>query len=149
MNCLFPGFLAGTLFLALPVALHFLRSRQKTVIYFPSLQFLVPSAVRDTRRNQLQRWLTLALRALIIALIAAAFARPFRNSNLAGSRNALIIAVDNSMSMHASGRWGQARREAFQQLSALKPGDQAGLLLINPSHDPLHTVDSVCTASEY
>ena len=133
MKWLFPGFLAGTIVLALPVALHFLRSRKKSVFHFPSLQFLSASAVRDTRRNRLQRWLTLALRVLIIALIAAAFARPFWSSNLAESRNALIIAVDNSMSMQAKGRWEQAQREALKQIAALKPGDHAGLLLVNPS----------------
>ena len=77
MNWLFPGFLAGASLIALPVVLHFLRKRQNVVVRFPSLRFLGETALRDTRRHQLLRWLTLLLRCLAIALIVGAFARPF------------------------------------------------------------------------
>ena len=77
MNWLAPGFLAGATLIALPVVLHFLRRRQRTPVRFPSLRFLGETAQRDTRRQQLLRWLTLLLRCLAIALLAAAFARPF------------------------------------------------------------------------
>ncbi|MGB8352349.1 MAG: BatA domain-containing protein [Chthoniobacteraceae bacterium] len=133
MNWLFPGFLAGGFMIGLPVVLHFLRSKPKTLIRFPSLRFLGESAIRDTRKHRLRRWLTLALRTLIIALLAAAFARPFwKNAQLSG-HTVMLVAVDNSMSMQAAGRWEQSRKWALAQLDELKPGDQAGLLLMNPT----------------
>ena len=50
----------------------------------------------------------------------------------AAQRRALVIAVDNSMSMQATGRWEAARDWAFQQLDALQPGDQAAVLAMHP-----------------
>lgn len=133
MNWLFPGFLAGATLIALPVVLHFLRRRQNVIVRFPSLRFLGETALRDTRRHQLRRWLTLLLRCLAIALIAAAFARPFFGDSAARHRQAMVIALDNSMSMQASGRWENYRAWALAQLAELAPGDRAALLAMNPS----------------
>jgi hypothetical protein len=133
MNWLFPGFLAGAALIALPVVLHFLRRRQNVIVRFPSLRFLGETALRDTRRHQLLRWLTLLLRCLAIALIAGAFARPFWMDAAATRRQLMVVAVDNSMSMRAAGRWGHLQSWALQQLDELNPGDQAALLLMNPA----------------
>ena len=133
MNWLFPGFLAGAAMIGLPVLLHFLRARPKTTVRFPSLRFLGPSAIRDTRRHRLRRWLTLALRCLIVALLAGAFARPFFVRPGSAHRRAVVVAIDNSMSMQARGRWAEQRDRAAAQLDALEPGDEAALLLMNPA----------------
>jgi len=133
MNWLFPSFLAASALVGLPIVLHFLRSKPKTFIRFPSLRFLGESAIRDTRRHRLRRWLTLLLRCVIIAFLAAAFARPFWKNNVAAHRRAMVIAIDNSMSMQARGRWDEMRRFALRQLDELAPGDQAALLTIQPA----------------
>jgi len=133
MNWLLPGFLAGGLLAGLPIALHFLRSRPKTEMRFPSLRFLGESALRDTRKHRLRRWLTLALRTLVILLLAAAFARPFWKNHQAAKQAALIVAVDNSLSMQVGARWENLRQQALADLDRLSPGDQAGLLQINPA----------------
>ena len=133
MNWLFPGFLAGSALVGLPVLLHFLRRRPKAVSPFPSLRFLGETAIRDTRRHRLRRWLTLLLRCLIIGCLAAAFARPFWTSAAVAHRHAMVIALDNSMSMQARDRWENAREWALRQLGELRPGDQAALLQMHPS----------------
>jgi hypothetical protein len=133
MNWLFPGFLAGGLLIGLPVVLHLLRRKPRQTIRFPSLRFLGESALRDTRRNRLLRWLTLALRCLVIALLCAAFARPFFGGGAATHRTAMVIALDNSMSQQAQGRWEQTQRLALGQFAELKPGDQAALLVMQPT----------------
>ena len=132
MNWLFPGFLAGAALIGLPVLLHLLRRKPRNVARFPSLRFLGESALRDTRRNQLRRWLTLLLRCLAIALLCAAFARPFWGKSPSVTRHALVIALDNSMSQQARGRWDDAQRWALGQLDELTPGDQAALLIMQP-----------------
>jgi hypothetical protein len=133
MNWLFPGFLAGAALIGLPILLHFLRAKPKTVVAFPSLRFLGQTAIRDTRRHRLRRWLTMLLRCLVIGAFAAAFARPFWINSKAIHRRATIVAIDNSMSMQMGYRWNQARNWACQQLDDLSEGDQAGLLLMQPS----------------
>jgi hypothetical protein len=133
MNWLFPGFLAGAGLIAVPVALHFLRRRQNVMVRFPTLRFLGETALRDTRRHKLFRWLTLLLRCLAIALIASAFARPFWMSGAVSRRQVMVVAMDNSMSMQASGRWEKLQSWALKQLAELNPGDQAGLLMMNPN----------------
>lgn len=132
MNWLFPGFLAGAVLIGLPVALHLLRRKPRDLVRFPSLRFLGESAQRDTQRNQLLRWLTLLLRCLAIALLCAAFARPFWGKSPAATRRALVVALDNSMSQQARGRWEETRRWSLNQLDALSPGDQAAVLLMEP-----------------
>jgi hypothetical protein len=132
MNWLFPGFLAGAALIGLPVVLHLLRRKPRDVVRFPSLRFLGESALRDTRRNRLLRWLTLLLRCLAIVLLCAAFARPFWGKSPAATRRALVIALDNSMSQQARGRWEETQRWSLGQLEELSAGDQAALLVMQP-----------------
>jgi hypothetical protein len=132
MNWLFPGFLAGAALIGLPVLLHLLRRKPHDLVRFPSLRFLGESAMRDTRRNRLWRWLTLLLRCLAIALLCAAFARPFWGQTPLAARRALVIALDNSMSQQARGRWEAAQHWSLGQLDELSPGDQAALLVMEP-----------------
>lgn len=133
MNWLFPGFLAGGALVGLPLILHFLRRRPQAVVPFPSLRFLGETALRDTRRHRLRRWLALLLRCLVVGLIAAAFARPFWTNAAAADRSATVIALDVSMSMAARGRWEDALAWALRQLEDARPGDEAAVLLIQPA----------------
>jgi len=132
MNFLIPGFIGAALAIALPLALHFLRSKPKEEILFPTLRFLAPAAIQDTTRHRLLRLITLALRCLIIGLLAAAFARPFFANARSKGGQVMVVAVDNSMAMQARGRWEDRRNWALDQLKDLQPGDEAGILLMQP-----------------
>ncbi len=133
MNWLLPGFLGAACAVGIPLLLHLLRRKPKTLVRFPTLRFLQEGSIRDMRKHRLLRLITLALRCLIIALLAAAFARPFFANTHAGAGQLMIVAVDNSMSMHTKGRWEQRRKWALDQLDGLQAGDQAGVLLMQPS----------------
>jgi len=132
VNWLFPGFLAGATLIALPVVLHLLRKKPRITVRFPSLRFLGETALRDTRRHQLRRWLIMLLRCAAIILLAAAFARPFWGNPNAAHRRAVVVAMDNSMSMGARGRWAESRSWAMDQLDELGQNDQAALLVMHP-----------------
>nr|MDQ3623566.1 BatA domain-containing protein [Verrucomicrobiota bacterium] len=77
MTFLLPAFLGAAALASVPVILHFLRRKPQQLIPFPTLRFLGATAIRETQRHRIRRWITLALRCLVIALLAAAFARPF------------------------------------------------------------------------
>ena len=76
MGFLVPAFLAGLAAIAVPIVLH-LRHRDKDQPHrFPSLMFLERLPIRTAQRRRITDWPLLLLRALAIALLVLAFARP-------------------------------------------------------------------------
>lgn len=61
---------------AIPVILHLTMRRKPKSTPFPAVRFLVPKSQTNQRSLQLRHWLLLALRILVLALAAFAFARP-------------------------------------------------------------------------
>jgi len=133
MSWLFPAFLAGGLLVGLPILLHFLRRKTKNTISFPSLRFLGETAVRETKKHRIRRWLVLTLRCLVIGLIACAFARPFWTETLTTQRKAMVIVIDNSYSMQRTDQWERMKQWVQAQMNSLSEADVVGVLLMNPS----------------
>lgn len=133
MNWLFPGFLVGALAVALPFVLHLLRRRRRQPVIFPSFRFLTASS-RQTQssRQRLSRWLVLALRAAVFALLTVAFARPFQSGGLARESRAVVVVVDTSFSLQAKGRWEELRTWAQEKIGPLPVGDKLGIMLTAP-----------------
>jgi hypothetical protein len=132
LQWLFPGFLLGAAAVVVPIVLHLIRRRPKRIVAFPSLRFLASTQPRNENSQRLRRWLVLLMRCLALALIAAAFARPFFNRFAAGERQAVVVVVDNSFSLQAEGRWPALQRWAREQLADLGPGDRLGVLVLSP-----------------
>ncbi len=133
MTWLLPAFLATGALASLPVLLHLLRRKPKQFIQFPSLRFLGPRILRESRKHRIRRWIVLAMRCLLILLIAAAFARPFFPKNSDPTGMVTVFVVDNSMSMQTSGRWESLQSWSNSFSAKLRPGDQAGVMLMAPS----------------
>lgn len=131
MSWLFPTFLFGFWALALPILLHLLRRQPKRTFIFPSLRFLAVTQQQTERRHRVQRWIVLALRCLALALLVAAFARPFPGAKANGTR-ATVVVVDNSFSLQAGERWPALRQWAREQIGTPTTGDKIGLLLMAP-----------------
>ncbi|MFT3869182.1 MAG: BatA domain-containing protein [Nibricoccus sp.] len=133
MNLLLPVFLGAAALVGLPIVMHLLRLQSRIRIPFPSLQFLGGSALRDSRRHSLWRWLTLLLRCLFILLVALAFSRPFWPLEHSATSRAIVVVVDNSYSMQAAGRIAAVEAWLKPGLESLRPPDELGVLMLHPS----------------
>lgn len=131
MNWLFPAFLAGAAAVLLPLLLHLLRRRPVRRQPFPALRFFNGARPADQRRHRLRRWLVLALRCGVFALLAMMFARPFFRRFAPPSR-ATVVIVDNSFSLQAGDRWKKLRDWAGETFGPDQPGETVGILLTSP-----------------
>ena len=104
MSLLFPLYLAGLGALAAPIIFHLIRRTPSGRTPFSTLMFLRKSPPRMVKRKSLDHLPLLCLRALILILLALAFARPFlRDENqvdgadLAGTQVAVLLDTSASV----------------------------------------------------
>jgi hypothetical protein len=132
MSFLAPLFLAGLAALAVPVLIHLIQRERKNVVQFPSLMFVRRIPYSSIRRRRIHNWSLLLLRLAAIALIVAAFARPFiPNTTVAaaaGGARDIVLLLDRSYSMGHGDQWDRARRAAADALSSMVDGDRASLI---------------------
>jgi len=134
MSFLTPFFLAGLAALAIPVLIHLIQRERKRVIAFPSLMFVRRIPYQSVRRRRIRHWLLLMLRAAAMALIVAAFARPFLRQGAAaaavgGAARDIVILLDQSASMGYGDHWDRARDAARAVVRGLGADDRATLVL--------------------
>jgi len=136
MGFVAPLLLGALAVLAIPVLLHLIQREKKRVVEFPSLMFLRRIPYQSVRRRRIRHWALLMLRLAALALIVAAFSRPFfRRDALAaaaqqGARETVIL-VDNSYSMEYGSRWTRAQAAARDAINGLSAGDRASLVLFS------------------
>lgn len=137
MTFLTPLFLLGLAALAIPVLIHLTQRERTTVVQFPSLMFLKKIPYESVKRRRLRDLLLLALRAAALALIIAAFARPFlRGSELVasgGGAREVVLLLDRSYSMGSADTWARAQQAARQALQGLTGLDRVSLVLFSSS----------------
>ncbi len=91
----------GGLLVGVPIILHLLLQPKPKSLIFPAMRFVRENQKTNQRRMRLRHWLLLALRMLLILILAAALAGPSTASNRFGSwvttglfgSAALIVAV--------------------------------------------------------
>ena len=136
MAFLTPFFLVGLGAIAIPVLIHLIQREKKRVIEFPSLMFVRRIPYQSVRRRRIRHWALLLMRAAAIALIVAAFARPFiRQGTVAaavgGGAREIVILLDQSASMGYGDHWARAREAALTVVRGLGADDRATLVLFN------------------
>ena len=154
MNFLAPAFLAGLAAIAIPVIIHLINRERKVVVEFPSLMFLERIPYRSVRRQKIRHLLLLILRCIAIALLVAAFARPFfqrRQRAITGTgARELVILLDRSSSMGYADRWTKARDAAKKAVNGLSSSDRATLVVFagdaSVASEPLATRDRIIAA---
>src|SRR4029077_8936057 len=101
MSFLNPFLLFGSLALAIPVLIHLVRREKTEIIPFSSLMFLLRVPKRAIRQQKIKNLLLMALRLLLLALLVAAFMRPYVAPQAgatpnSGNNRAVVLMLDNS-----------------------------------------------------
>jgi hypothetical protein len=143
MGLLAPAFLAGLAAIAIPIAIHLINRERRTVVQFPSLMFLHKIPYRSVRRQKLRHLLLLAMRCLALALLVAAFSRPFvRRHALAvqpGGARERVVLVDRSWSMGYADHWRRALDAARAALGGMTGNDRTTLVFF--ANDPVEATE--------
>jgi len=124
-----PVYLAGLLAMASPVIIHLLAKRRAAEVMFPAFRFLRFTVDRTSSRRRLEELLLLALRAAALGTAALALSQPVILAIGAGRQQAMVVILDNSLSMQqdASGQsaWEAAKEAALHILAVDEPEGQA------------------------
>src|ERR1041385_3761337 len=132
MGLFSPWFLAGLAAVGLPIWMHLLKRHRTDPKPFPSVMFFEKREVSSVKHRRLEYLLLFALRVAMLILLALLFAQPFfnRTPEVANSKKILVVAVDQSFSMRAGGRFDKAKQEALDVLGKLAPGQTAQVLAL-------------------
>ena len=125
---------------ALPVLIHLWSRKRYFETPWAATQFLLAAIRRHQRRIQIEQWLLLAIRVLILLLLAIALAEPVL-SGLAGvidpmrrppTHTVLVIDTSYSMNYEVSGstRLSLARSQAAKLVEDAAPGDAFSLVTL-------------------
>lgn len=140
MSFLSPLWLLGLAALAIPILIHLVQRERRNIVAFPSLMFVRKIPYKSVRRRRIHHWWLLLLRAVAIALIIMAFARPFvRRPVLALERGSgareVVMLLDRSYSMGFGDRWERARAAAREAIGTLGTQDRGSLVLFGRGAD--------------
>ncbi|MFO0896276.1 MAG: BatA domain-containing protein [Pirellulales bacterium] len=146
MSFLTPLYLAGLAAIALPIIFHLIRRTPEGRVPFSTLMFLAPSLPRMAKRKRLEDWPLLLLRALVLGLVAFAFARPYLRQPAAAAppaepQESHLVLVDTSASMRRADLWNQAQAAVREHLGEARPTDRVSVLAFDQSTRPLFSGD--------
>jgi hypothetical protein len=129
------GWLAAA---AAPLLIHLWSRHRFREAPWAAMQFLLAAMRKNARRMQLQQWLLLAVRTLLIALVVLAVAEPYGTRLVAGGAAPAhkILVIDNSFSMAYRGvdstHFARARRLAADLVRDSRAGDVFTLIVMAP-----------------
>lgn len=88
---------------AAPILIHLWNKRKYREAPWAAIEFLLAALRKNARRMQLEQWVLLAIRTLIVLLIVLAVAQPFLESIglnfVTGQRTLKVLVIDGSYSM--------------------------------------------------
>jgi hypothetical protein len=137
MSFLAPLFFVALAGLAVPVFVHLIQRERKDIVEFPSLMFIRRIPYQSVERRRIHNWPLLLLRLAAMALVVAAFSRPFFTTEAAtaaitsdGARD-VVILLDRSASMAYGDHWARAQEEARTIVRGLSGDDRATFVLFD------------------
>src|SRR5262245_34148220 len=136
MSFLNPIMLAGLAAISVPIIIHLLNRRKFHKVVWAAMRFLQNAVEQNQRRMRIEDMILLALRCLLLALLALALARPAILSNATDvfgqSKVTGVIILDNSQSMGMSDgtstRFEKAKQAAEGALDSMPIGSATAVL---------------------
>ena len=135
------GWLAAA---AAPLLIHLWSRHRFREAPWAAMHFLLAAMRKNARRMQLQQWLLLAVRTLLIMLVVLAVAEPYGEQLVAGSTSApahKVLVLDGSYSMayreSGASRFEQAKKLAAGLVRDSRPADSFTVILLA---DPARTI---------
>jgi hypothetical protein len=136
MSFLNPIMLAGLAAISVPIIIHLLNRRRFQKVVWAAMRFIQISVEKNQKRMRIEDMILLALRCLLLALLALALARPAILSNATDvfgqSRVTGVIVLDNSRSMGMSDgtatRFEKAKKSAESALDSMPAGSATAVL---------------------
>ncbi len=145
-NLINPGFLPFLALASIPILIYLFNRQRYRRIEWAAMEFLLRAMRKNRRRLQLENWLLLLVRTLIVLIFIFGMLRPnFEDdfvSDLVANRKAEIYIVDRSYSM---GLKEAGRSLLFQAIDRIKrqmekslnKGDVYGVFLAGGFPEPL------------
>ena len=103
MHFLFTGILWASVAVAAPVVIHLLLRSKPRTISLPTLRFVLASHRAQHSKQRLRHLILLALRMILLLLLAGLIASPFLDASQEKTHRAgpaaVVVVVDNSASM--------------------------------------------------
>ena len=136
MSFLAPLFFVALAAVAVPIFVHLIQRERKDIVEFPSLMFIRRIPYQSVERRRIHNWSLLLLRIAAMALVIAAFSRPFFATEAAtaaitsGARE-VVILLDRSASMGYGDHWTRAQDEARRIVGDSSGQDRATLVLFD------------------
>ena len=137
MSFLAPLFFVALAAIAVPIFVHLIQRERKDIVEFPSLMFIRRIPYQSVERRRIHNWPLLLMRMAAMALVIAAFSRPFFATEAAtaaitssGDRE-VVILLDRSASMSYGDHWTRAQDEARRVINGLGGQDRATLVLFD------------------
>jgi len=147
MYFLNPLLLFGAAAISVPIVIHLLNRRRTRRVEWAAMRFLRASIEKNERRLEIEDLILLALRCLLLILLALALARPTLRGalgslgNLGLTPSTALILLDNSYSMDATdgvqSRFDKARKAAEETLDALPSGSSVAVWLVSDAVRPI------------
>jgi hypothetical protein len=134
-------------FASAPIIIHLLNRRRFIVVDWAPMQYLKQTLKTNRRRLQLEQWILLAIRTLLVILLFVALGRPFVGAEGFGSwlagegRVSRLLILDDSLSMGLqvgdASTFEQAQDAAATLISDLGSQDRLTVLLTSKPDAPL------------
>lgn len=113
MTFLHPALLAaGLAAISIPIIIHLLMHRRRKPVMWGAMRFLLEAYKRQRRKLMVEKWLLLACRCLVLALLAFAIGRPLLGALGTGrSGRTVYLVIDNALAAQARDADGRTALE--------------------------------------